>query len=171
MSNSGTLRDRNRAAALERSDARRTERELNRGDYGSNQIYDGAEVYQPPRTSLIDQIRTGRTDTPDLTDALAAALGYVYDGTVNGYVGKGAVIANDYLRSLPSAVYDLLGMSFKPAGAATMDSVAGQALSVNDMKTVIENNLLVMTLVLHYVVDLTVQTSKRKRYTTLWSLK
>ena len=134
------LRDRNRAAALERSDARRTERELNRGDYGSNQIYDGAEVYQPPRTSLIDQIRTGRTDTPDLTDALAAALGYVYDGTVNGYVGKGAVIANDYLRSLPSAVYDLLGMSFKPAGAATMDSVAGQALSVNDMKTVIQNN-------------------------------
>jgi len=135
-----SMRDRNRATVDRKTEERRAERDLNRGDYGFNKIYDGSEVYQQPRTSLIDQIRTGRTDTPDLTDALAAGLGYVYDGTVNGYVGKGAVIANDYLRSLPSAVYDLLGMSFKPAGAATMDSVAGQALSVNDMKTVIENN-------------------------------
>jgi len=135
-----SMRDRNRATVDRKTEERRAERDLNRGDYGFNQIYDGSEVYQPPRTSLLDQVRTGRTDTPDLTDALAAGLGYVYDGTVNGYVGKGAVIANDYLRSLPSAVYDLLGMSFRPAGAATMDSVAGQALSVNDMKTVIENN-------------------------------
>jgi len=135
-----TMRDKNRATVDRKTEERRAERDSNRGDYGFNKIYSGSEVYQPPRTSLLDQIKTGRTDTPDLTDAFAAALGYVYDGTVNGYVGKGAVIANDYLRSLPSAVYDLLGMSFKPAGAATMDSVAGQALSANDMKTVIENN-------------------------------
>ena len=134
------MRDRNRATVDRKTQERRAERDLNRGDYGYNQIYDGSEVYQQPRTSLLDQVRTGRTDTPDLTDALAAALGYVYDGTVNGYVGKGAIIANDYLRSLPRAVYDLLGMSFNPADAATMDSVTGQALSINDMKTVIENN-------------------------------
>ena len=74
-----SMRDRNRATVDRKTEERRAERDLNRGDYGFNKIYDGSEVYQQPRTSLIDQIRTGRTDTPDLTDALAAALGYVYD--------------------------------------------------------------------------------------------
>ena len=80
------MRDRNRATVDRKTGERRAERDSNRGDYGFNKIYSGSEVYEPPRTSLIDQIKTGRTDTPDLTDAFAAALGYVYDGTVNGYV-------------------------------------------------------------------------------------
>jgi len=126
------LRDKNRAAALQRSEARRAEREANLArdpdfyNAGPPLIgEDGTVVNTTEFKKDVQNVKDSLYRQPErnpLNDAAAAALGYLYDGTVNGYVGKGAKAANDYLLSLPGAIIDLLSLSIRPAGAATMDA-------------------------------------------------